>query len=173
MLLVTRLECAVVFRTRLRFGVCSWWRSACRSLPGGAFGFVPYAPAGARDAGLDALTPTSQPVGLACSDGDPSPPTQPNRCTHIVPVFADTTSLRAAHYDSRIHGNAGWRLSAALLSCALAGVTAAGPIGCSESLTAGMRAVPFPVAPHPRPPPPPHRNPPRWAHMWARRSQSA
>ena len=40
-------------------------------------GFVPYAPAGARDAGLDALTPTSQPAGLARSDGEPSPPTLP------------------------------------------------------------------------------------------------
>jgi len=29
-LLVSRLECAVFFRARLRFGVCSWWRSAYR-----------------------------------------------------------------------------------------------------------------------------------------------
>jgi len=31
MLLVSRLECAVLFRARLRFGVCSWLRSAYRS----------------------------------------------------------------------------------------------------------------------------------------------
>ena len=127
MLLVTRLECAVVFRTRLRFGVCSWWRSACRSWLHDVYQFalhIPWPPfpcressssvtvaaevvpasydpyvlfgvcvccvrrrlevpfeagmsgsglhemlGGARDAGLDVLTPTSQPVGLAHTDG--------------------------------------------------------------------------------------------------------